>query len=324
MTRWSRIVLAAATLAAAAPSALAQSYPAKPVRLLVPFAAGGGTDFFARSVGGKMSDALGQQIVVENRPGASSIIAAEAVARSAADGYTMLLGDTTTYAVNPSLFKKLPYDPQKDFAPVSLTARFVMTLVVNPAVVGVNSVQELIEAARKQPGKIDYATPGAGTPHHLAMELFQQRTGIKLNHVPYKGAAPAVQDMLGGQIGFMFLDLPSATPHLKGGKIKVIATATPKPVAVLPDVPTIAASGVPGFEAWAWQGFVVPAGTPPEVIAKLRDAYLKAVNDPAVRAKLVEAGVEPLQSTPAEMGNYMKTEREKWAQVIKAGNITVE
>jgi tripartite-type tricarboxylate transporter receptor subunit TctC len=324
MTRWSRIVLAAATLAAAAPSALAQSYPAKPVRLLVPFAAGGGTDFFARSVGGKMSDALGQQIVVENRPGASSIIAAEAVARSAADGYTMLLGDTTTYAVNPSLFKKLPYDPQKDFAPVSLTARFVMTLVVNPAVVGVNAVQELIEAARKQPGKIDYATPGAGTPHHLAMELFQQRTGIKLNHVPYKGAAPAVQDMLGGQIGLMFLDLPSATPHLKGGKIKVIATATPKPVAVLPDVPTIAASGVSGFEAWAWQGFVVPAGTPPEVIAKLRDAYLKAVNDPAVRAKLVEAGVEPLQSTPAEMGNYMKTEREKWAQVIKAGNITVE
>jgi tripartite-type tricarboxylate transporter receptor subunit TctC len=316
MSRARRFVLASAaalTAALAGPAALGQGYPAKPVRLLVPFAPGGGTDFFARSVGGKMSEALGQQIMVENRPGASSIIAAEVAAKSAPDGYTMLLGDTTTYAVNPSLFRKLPYDPQKDFAPVSLTARFVMTLAVNPAVVNAGTVQDLVGAAKKQPGKIDYATPGPGTPHHLAMELFQQRTGTKLTQVPYKGAAPAIQDMLGGQIGLMFLDLPSATPHLKSGKIKVIATATPKPVAILPGVPTIAASGVPGFEAWAWQGFVVPAGTPPDAITKLHDAYVKAVNDPGVRAKLVEAGIEPLQSTAAEMGAYMKAEREKWA-----------
>ncbi len=324
IARKSAALIAFAVTLLGSPLAYAQSYPAKPIRLLVPFAAGGGTDFFARSVGGKMSEALGQTIVVENRPGASSIIAAEAAAKSAPDGYTMLLGDTTTYAVNPSVFKRLPYDPQKNFAPVSLTARFVMTLAVNPAVVKVNSVKELVDAAKKEPGKIDYATPGAGTPHHLAMELFQQRTGIKLTHVPYKGAAPAIQDMLGGQIGLMFLDLPSATPQLKGGKIKVIATATPKPSPLLPGVPTIAESGVPGFEAWAWQGFVVPAGTPPEAIAKLRDAYIKAVNDPGVRGKLLEAGIEPLQSTPQEMGDYMKSEQAKWAKVIKEGNITIE
>jgi tripartite-type tricarboxylate transporter receptor subunit TctC len=324
IARKSAALIAFAVTLLGSPFAYAQSYPAKPIRLLVPFAAGGGTDFFARSVGGKMSEALGQTIVVENRPGASSIIAAEAAAKSAPDGYTMLLGDTTTYAVNPSVFKRLPYDPQKNFAPVSLTARFVMTLAVNPAVVKVNSVKELVDAAKKEPGKIDYATPGAGTPHHLAMELLQQRTGIKLTHVPYKGAAPAIQDMLGGQIGLMFLDLPSATPQLKGGKIKVIATATPKPSPLLPGVPTIAESGVPGFEAWAWQGFVVPAGTPPEAIAKLRDAYIKAVNDPGVRGKLLEAGIEPLQSTPQEMGDYMKSEQAKWAKVIKEGNITIE
>ena len=324
VARKAAALVSLAVILLAGPLAYAQSYPAKPIRLLVPFAAGGGTDFFARSVGGKMSEALGQTIVVENRPGASTIIAAEATAKSAPDGYTMMLGDTTTYAVNPSLFKKLPYDPQKNFAPVSLTARFVMTLVVNPTVVNVSSVKELVEAAKKDPGKIDYATPGAGTPHHLAMELFQQQAGIKLNHVPYKGAAPAVQDMLGGQVGLMFLDLPSATPHLKGGKIKVIATATPKPTPLLPGVPTVAASGVPNFEAWAWQGFVVPAGTPPEAIAKLRDAYIKAVNDPEVRTKLTEAGIEPLQSTPQEMGDYMKSEQAKWAKVIKDANITAE
>ena len=185
-------------------------------------------------------------------------------------------------------------------------------------------MKELIEEAKKEPGKIAYGTPGAGTPHHLAMSLFEQRTGTRLTHVPYKGAAPAVQDLIAGQIPLMFLDLPSAMPQLRSGKIRIIATATPKPVASLPGVPTIADSGVPGFEAWAWQGFVVPAGTPPEAINKLREAYIQAVNDPGVRQKLVDAGVEPLESTPQQMADYMKSEIAKWAKVIKDGNITVE
>jgi tripartite-type tricarboxylate transporter receptor subunit TctC len=207
---------------------------------------------------------------------------------------------------------------------VSLTARFVMMIVVNPSSLNVNSVKELIDAAKKNPGGVSYGTPGPGTPHHLAMEAFRQKAGIEVTHVPYKGAAPAVQDLIGGQIPLMFLDLPSAQSHLKGGKLKVIATATPKPTPTLPGVPTISESGMPGFEALAWQGFVVPAGTPTDVIAKLRDSYIKAVNDPAVRQKLVDSGVDPLQSTPQEMGDYMKAEIAKWAQVIKQGNITVE
>jgi len=316
--------LAALASAGHAPITLAQAYPSKPVRLLVPFPAGGGTDFFARTVEPLMAQALGQPLVVENKPGASTIIGAQELARSAADGYTILLGDTSTYAVNPSLFKKLPYDPKTSFAPITLTGRFLMLLVVNPKVLDVSSVKELIERAKKQPEKINYGSPGAGTPHHLAMELFAQQAGIKLTHVPYKGAAPAVQDLVGGQIGAMFLDYPTARAHLEGGRIKAIAVAAPKPMATLPNVPTVADSGVPGFEAWAWQGLAAPAGTPPDAIAKARDAYVKAVQDPAVRKKLVEAGVEPLTSTPQEMADYMASERAKWAEVIKAGNITVE
>ena len=325
MTKFLRIVaLTALAAVGVAPGAFGQAYPSKPVRILVPFPAGGGTDFFARTVGQKMSEHLGQPVVIENKPGGSTVIAAQELTRSAPDGYTLLLGDSTTYAVNPGLMKKLPYDPLKNFAPVSLTARFVLAIVVNPQALNVSTVKELIDAANKAPGAINYGTPGNGTPHHLAMELFQQRTGTKFTQVPYKGAAPAVQDLLGGQIPLMFLDLPTARPHLAAGKIKAIATATPKPVAALPGIPTIADSGVPGYEAWAWQGFVVPAGTPPDIVAKIRDAYIRAVNDPAVRAKLVESGVEPLQSTPQEMADHMASEIAKWAQVIKAGNITTE
>jgi tripartite-type tricarboxylate transporter receptor subunit TctC len=185
-------------------------------------------------------------------------------------------------------------------------------------------VRELIDAAKKEPGKIAYGSPGTGSPHHLAMELFAQQAGIKLTHVPYKGAAPAVQDLVGGQIPVMAIDLAAATPHLKGGKIKIIGTATPAPVAALPGVPTIASAGLPGYEAWAWQGFVVPKGTPPDVIAKLRDLYTQSISDQALRAKLVDAGIEPLQSSPQEMADYIKAETAKWSKVIKEANITLE
>ena len=301
--------------------AFGQGYPSRPIRLVVPFPAGGGTDFFARTVGARMSETLGQQVVVDNRPGGSTIIGAESVKNATPDGYTVLLGDLGTYALNPSLFKSLPYDPAADFAPVTLTGRFVLTIAVNPAVMNVSSIKELVDAAKKEPGKINYASPGTGSPHHLAMELFAREAGIKLTHVPYKGAAPALQDLVGGQVGVMMVDIAAGMPHIRSGKIKVLGTATPAPVAALPGVPTIAGAGLPGFEAWAWQGLAVPKGTPPDVVARLREGYVQAVNDPAVRAKLVEAGIEPLVSTPQEMASYMSAETAKWAKVIKDAGV---
>ena len=305
-------------------TAFAQTYPAKPVRLIVPYPPGGGTDLFARTVGAKLSEQLGQQIIVENRPGAATIIAAEATAKAAPDGYTLLIADSPTVAINPSLYSKLPYDPQKSFAPVTLTARYAMVLVVNPSAIKVNSVRELIEQAKKSPDKIDYASVGPGTTHHLAMELFKQQASVALNHVPYKGSAPAVQDLLGGQIPVMFLDLASAAPHIKAGKLKVLGVASQKRLAAMPDVPTVAESGLPIFEAWAWQGLVAPAGTPKEVIAKLNAEYAKAVSDNSVRQKLLDAGIEPVTSTPEELSAYIKSETAKWAKVIKDAGIKVE
>ena len=302
----------------------AQAYPAKPIRLIVPYPPGGGTDFFARLVGAKMSEHIGQPIVVENRPGAATIIGAEAAARAAPDGYTVLLADSTTLAVNPSLYRKLPYDPQKDFLPISMTARFAMLLVVNPSLIKAASVKEFIAEANRDPGKINFASVGAGTTHHLAMELFEQQSGISLNHIPYKGAAPAVQDLVGGQVPVMFLDLAAGAPQIRAGKIKALAVASARRISALPDVPTVAESGVPGFEAWAWQGLVVPAGTPQEVMTRLRVEYSKAVGDPALRQKLIDAGVEPLTSTPEELAAHIRSETAKWAKVVKEANIKVE
>jgi tripartite-type tricarboxylate transporter receptor subunit TctC len=319
-----KIVALAASLLFSASATLAQPYPAKPIRLIVPYPPGGGTDFFARLVGAKMSENIGQPIVVENRPGAATIIGAEAAAKAPADGYTLLLADSTTLAVNPSLYKKLPYDPQKDFAPISLTARFAMLLVVNPTLDKSKTVKAFIDEAKAAPGNINFASVGAGTTHHLAMELFMQQTGVKLNHIPYKGAAPAVQDLVGGQVPVMFLDLAAGGPQIRAGKIRALAVASPKRIVPLPDVPTVAESGVPGFEAWAWQGLVAPAGTPREALERARADYAKAVGDAGVRQKLIDAGVEPLTSSPEELAAYIRSETAKWAKVIQEGNIKVE
>lgn len=303
--------------------AFGQGYPARPIHLIVPYPAGGGTDFFARVVAAPMSQTLGQQIVVENKPGAGTNIGAEGVARAQPDGYTFLLGDTATFAANKSLYAKLNYDAATDFAPVSLTGRFAMVLVVNTDKLKVSSVQELIAEAKKAPGKIDFASVGIGSPHHLAAELFAQSAGIKINHVPYRGAAPALQDLVGGQIGMMFLDFATARGQLKNPQIKAIAVASPGEFYGLPGVPPVA-KDVPGFEAWAWQGFALPVKTPADIVGKLHDAYVKAVNDKEIKDKLIGAGIDPLQSTPAEMAAYMKSETEKWAKVIKAANIRIE
>jgi tripartite-type tricarboxylate transporter receptor subunit TctC len=319
------LVLAAGTaLAMPVASALAQAYPTKPVRLIVPYPAGGGTDFFARTVGQKLGEGLGQTVIVENKPGAATIIGAEAAAKSTADGYTAFVADSTTVAVNPSLYKRLPYDVDKHFMPVTLTARFAMLLVVNPTTSKANNVKEFIEEARKANGQMSYASVGAGTTHHLTMELFQERVGIKLNHVPYKGGAPAIQDVAGGQVPAMFVDLASGTPMIKAGKLKVLGVASLKRIAALPNVPTLAEQGVPNFEAWAWQGMVVPTGTPKDVVARLNSEYAKAAADPGVRSKLMDAGIETVTSTPEQMTAYVKSETAKWAQVIKQADIKVD
>ena len=314
--------LAAGAVVTASP-VFAQNYPAHSVRLIVPYPPGGGTDFFARVVATEMGASLGQTVVFENRPGAGTLIGAEAVARAQPDGYTFLLGDTSTYASNRSLYAKLPYDADKDFAPVSLTGRFAIVLLVNTDKLKVNSVKELIAAAKKSPGAIDYGSAGIGSPFHLAGELFAQGAGVKLNHIPYKGAAPAIQDLVSGQIGMMFVDYATARGQLAVKQIKAIAVASPGEFAGLPGVPPVSAD-VPGFEAWAWQGFAVPAATPKDAIAKLNAAYAKAVGNAEIRQKLIGAGIDPLQSSPADMAAYIKSEAAKWEKVIKTANIKLD
>jgi tripartite-type tricarboxylate transporter receptor subunit TctC len=318
-----RTFLAGSAAALAAPAAFAQSYPSRPIHLIVPYPAGGGTDFFARVVAAPMGQTLGQQIVVENRPGAGTNIGAEAVARAQPDGYMFLLGDTATYAANRSLYSKLNYDSEKDFAPITLTGRFAIVLLINTDKLKVTSVKQLIDEAKKAPGKIDYASGGVGNPFHLASELFAQQAGIKLNHVPYRGAAPAIQDLLAGQIGMMFVDFATARGQLNNKQIKAIAVASPGEFYGMPGVPPVA-KDVPGYEAWAWQGFVLPAKTPADIVGKLHDAYIKAVSDGEIKQKLIGAGIDPLQSTPQEMAAYMKSETEKWAKVINTASIKVD
>jgi tripartite-type tricarboxylate transporter receptor subunit TctC len=317
-----QLILGGPALAATTRPARAQApYPTRPIRLVVPYPAGGGTDFFARIASTAMGARLGQPVIVENRPGAATIIGADAVAHAAPDGYTILLGDTATYAANKSMYQKLPYDPARDFAPITLTGRFAIVLLVNAAKLKVGSAQELVAAARQAPGAIDYASSGVGSPFHLAMELFASAARVKLNHVPYRGVAPALQDLAAAQIGVMFVDFASARSQLATPNIKAIAVAAAAEFAGLPGVPTVAAAGYPGFEAWAWQGFVAPAATPAAIIDKIQASYVAAAKDPEIVAKLTSAGIDVLQSTPAEFAAYMRAETEKWDRVIKAANI---
>jgi tripartite-type tricarboxylate transporter receptor subunit TctC len=322
-----RRMLAAALVFGAAlssPAYAQQAFPNRPIRLIVPYPPGGGTDYFARLVGAAMAPSLGQPVIVENRPGAATIIGAESVARAAPDGYTILLGDTATYAANKSLYAKLPYDPQKDFAPITLTGRFAIVLLVNTGKLKVANLSELIAAAKRAPGTVDYASSGVGSPFHLATELLAGTAGIKLNHVPYRGVAPALQDLAGSQMGMMFVDFASARSLLATPGIKALAVASATEFSGLPGVPTVAGSGFPGFEAWAWQGFAAPAGTPADIIARLQASYVTAARDGDIVTKLTAAGIEALQSTPAEFAAYMRSEGEKWAKVVKAANIRAD
>lgn len=301
----------------------AVAFPDKPIEWVVPYPAGGGSDVVARILAEHMGKTLGQAFIVNNKPGAATNIGADYAAKAKADGHVILTADTATLAANPALYSKLAYNVEKDFAPVGLMARFPMILVVG-AGVPVKTLAEFTAWAKKQADGVNYATPGAGSPHHLATELFRERSGVKLVHVPYRGAAPAVQDVVGGQVPFMFVDTASGYPHILAGKLRPIGVASPRRLAGFETIPTLAEQGMKGFEAYAWQGMVVPAATPPDVVMALNKALTSALDTTVVKARFQTLGLEAIPSTPAQMASYAKAEREKWGQVIRAANIRLD
>jgi tripartite-type tricarboxylate transporter receptor subunit TctC len=309
-------VAAAACLALAASLAHAQAYPAKPIRIVVPFPPGGATDILARAAGQKLTETLGQPVIIDNRPGAGGNIGSELVAKSPNDGYTLLMGTVGTHAINASLYAKMPYDHVKDFVPVVLVAGVPNVLVVHPSVPA-NSVQELIAYGRANPGKLNFASSGSGTSIHLAGELFKVMTGVQMAHVPYKGSAPAVSDLLGGQVQLMFDNLPSALPHIKGGKLKALAVTSMARAPALPDGPTVNESGVPGFEASSWFGLLAPAGTPRDVVTRINGEVAKWLASPDGKEKLAAVGANAAGGSPEDFAKHIAAETAKWAKVVK-------
>jgi tripartite-type tricarboxylate transporter receptor subunit TctC len=291
--------------------------------LIVPWTPGGAADILARTLAHKLAEHWGQQVLVDNKPGANGIIGTDAAAHAPADGYTLLLGATGPNSVLPSLAPKLPYDALQDFAPVSLIATTTYVLCVHPSM-PVNSVKQLVAAAKAKPGQFTFASPGAGTPNHLSGEMFKSATGIDIRHVPYKGSAPAMTDVMGGQITMTFENIAPSLPHIKSGKLKALGITAPKRSTLLPDVPTIAESGFPGFHAVGWFGVLAPRGTPAPVIARLNAEIVRILQLPDVRDRLLGLGVETQGSTPEEFDAFGRAEIEKWARVIKAANVRVE
>ncbi len=312
----SRLLALAVFAVAAVQPCAAQDYPERPVTLVVPYAAGGGNDVMARIVGEKMSKTLGQQIVIENRGGAGGSIATRMVAHAAPDGYTLVLGGTGTLAVAPTLYPNAGYDPRKDFAPVGLIATSALVVLVHPSVPA-KTLKELIALAKAKPGQINFASAGVGSGMHLGTELFEVMADVKLTHVPYKGTGPALTDLLGGHVSVFFSSLPSAIPLIQTGKVRALAVTGLKRSAVLPDVPTVAESGVPGYEAVLHYGIVAPAGTPKPIIDKLNAALRDAVAAPEIHDKLATEGAEPLGSTPEEYAADIDREETKWAAIVK-------
>lgn len=314
------IVTLAAVSVAASPSFAA--YPDRTVRIIVPFAPGGGTDLIARSIGTGMSQALGQSVIVENKPGGGTIIGTDAVAKSPADGYTLLIA-TFAHAVNPSLQPKLPYVTDKAFSPVILVGRSPNILVVKPDS-PYKSVKDLITAAKTAPGKLNFASQGNGTSAHLAGELFKNLAKVDLTHVPYRGAGPAITDLLGGQVDMMFATAAAVTPFLQSGKLRALGVTTAQRSPAYPNVPTIAESGVSGYAAESWYGLYVPAGTPSDVIGKLNAAAKKAVESDTFRKRAHDEGLIISASDPTELGNYVRAEEARWTKIVKDNNITPE
>jgi tripartite-type tricarboxylate transporter receptor subunit TctC len=314
-------VALAVALSAAAANAIAQSYPNRPVRMVVPLSPGGFADVPARVIAPRLSEALGQSVFVENKPGAGATIGTDFVAKSKPDGYTLLFTGTP-HVISPALYEYLPYDPLKDFAPVMLVAAGPYVLVVNPQL-PVKSVQELIALAKARPGKIDYASSGNGSAQHLVSAMFASMAGIDLSHVPYEGSGPAMQDPISGQVKVSFAGIPNVMPSVRSGKLRALAVSTPKRSPDLPDVPTVAEAGVPGYDATLWLALLAPAGTPGEIVQELYTEAAKTLREPEVEKAITATGVEVNIIGPQELAAFLQAEADKWGKVARASGATI-
>ena len=301
----------------------AEAWPSKPVRVVVPFPPGGPADLLPRLLGPKLTEIWGQPVVVENKPGAGGNIGMDTVAKAAPDGYTLVIGPNGNLVVNPHLYAKLPYDVTRDFVPITLLATFSNMLVVNPDVPA-KTVAELIALAKAKPGSVSYGSPGTGSQPHLGGEFLKLMAGIDIVHVPYNGTAPALKDLLGGQITFRFAQTSAALPQIQSGKLRALGVASPRRATLLPDVPTIAEAGLPGFEAVSWYALLAPAGTPKEIVTKVQADLARVLQMPDIREKLVALGGDPVGNTPEQLAVQLKTESARYADVVKRANIKAE
>jgi len=321
MRRIAAFGIGVAMLAGMSSLGIAQEYPNRPIHLIVPFAAGGGADAVARIIAQRVSPALGQQVVVENRGGAAAIVGTDAVARAKPDGYTLLLGQSGPISINPGVYKQLPYDAVKDFAPITLTTSYPYILVVSSKL-PVNSVQDLVALAKEKPGALNYGSAGTGGANQLVTEMFNSMAGIKMVHVPYRGTAPAVLDLIGGQVTLVFSDPVSALSHVKAGTLRALAVTSKNRSPVAPDVPTIAESGFSGFDAIGWHGILAPAGTPEPIIMKLHAEIVKVLQAPETQALLAAQALQVVGNTPQEFAAFIKEDVVKWADVAKRAGVT--
>ncbi len=312
-----RSLVAALLLSLTAP-AWAQTYPARPVRLVVPFAPGGSADLVGRLLGQKLSETWGQQVIVENKGGGSGMIGNDFVAKSAPDGYTLTVGTMGPFSVNPTLFEKMPYDPVRDFAPITLTGIASHVLVANPSVPA-RTVSEVIALAKQKPGQLTFASSGTGNATHLTFELFKASAGIDIVHVPYKGGGPAMADLVGGQVAFSFASMPSALPYVRAGRLRAIAVGGASRSPLFPDVPTVAEAGLPGFVSEDWQGILAPAKTPAAIVARLNADLVRTLHTPEMSAKLAGAGFDVKTTTPQEFADFIRADTAKWAKILKRG-----
>jgi tripartite-type tricarboxylate transporter receptor subunit TctC len=314
---------AVATAALTILSAAAQDYPLRPIRFIVPFPPGGGNDTMARTIGNKLAAALGQQFVVDNRAGAGGVIGAETAAHAAPDGYTLFLGGVASHGIVPNLQPKLGYDPVRDFAPISLIASAPLILVVHPSVAA-KSVKELVQLAKAKPGQLNFASNGTGGSSHLAAELFKMMTGTDMVHVPYKGLSPALTDLLSGQVQLMFSSTVAILPQVRSGRLRPLGMTSAKRSSAMPEVPTVAEAGVPGYETASWYGVLAPAGTPKPIVDRLNKEIVKGVQMPDVRERLTNEGADPVGGSPAEFSAHIKRELARWAQVIKQAKVKTD
>lgn len=316
-------VIAALSLLSLPPATRADDYPSRPIRLIAPYPAGGTTDIVARYVANGLSKSLGWTVIVENRAGAGGIVGHEAAAKATPDGYTLVLGNSAMLAVSVSLFPKLPYNPTKDFAPITEAAAGPLVLVVRPAL-PVHSLQDLLALAKKEPGKLNAGLSALGSMHHMTTDVIKTRAGVQWTDVPYKGSAPMLIDLLSGQTDFAFDNIPSALPYIKAGKLRAIAVSSPKRTGLLPDVPTLEESGMKGVEALAWHGVLAPRGTPPAIVARLHDEIVKLLKTPEMTKRLNDLGLEPIGSSPQAFAAFIRSENVRWAQIAREANIKLE